>query len=441
MTEETNSAPGSGDARSPDKSTAVPAGAYGDGRRRDDLPIQVSSFVGRKREIAGVEELLAAHRLVTLTGPGGSGKTRLALAVASEAAQDFRDGAWLVELASLSDPDLVPQSVASVLGVRETPGTPLVDTLSLHLGPSEALLVLDNCEHLVGACAGLAGTLLRSCPQARILATSRQALGVAGEALFDVPPLSLPNPHRLSDPEDLARYEAAQLFVERARALRPDFALTGRNATEVARICYLLDGIPLAIELAAARVKALSVEQIGARLDGSFALLTGGRTAVPHHRTLRATMDWSYALLTEEEQALLGRLSVFAGDFTLSAAEAVGAGGIIEEIEVLDLLSSLVDKSLVLVSEGDGEARYRLLETVRQYGREKLEASGNAGAVRGRHAECYLALAEEAELMSEKQAIWLERLETEHDNLRTALALWLGTKARRPRRTSVRRCG
>ncbi len=353
MTGEIGSATGSGDTHPPDDSTSASVGTSG--RRPNNLPIQLSSFVGRGREIGEVEELLAAHRLVTLTGPGGSGKTRLALAVAPEAAQGFEDGAWLVDLASLSDPDLVPQAVASVLGVRETPGTPLVDTLSLHLGPREALLILDNCEHLVEACAGLAGTLLRYCPRARILATSRQALGVAGEALFDVPPLSLPDPHRLPDPEDLERYEAARLFVERARALRPDFALTGRNATEVARICYLLDGIPLAIELAAARVKALSVEQIGARLDGSFALLTGGgRTVVPHHRTLRATMDWSYELLTEEERTMLGRLSVFAGGFTLDAAEAVGAEGVIEVVGVLDLLASLVDKSLVLVSEGAG---------------------------------------------------------------------------------------
>ncbi len=399
------------------------------GRPPDNLPLQLTSFVGREREMAQVRELLEDNRLLTLTGPGGSGKTRLALAVAWGVGQGFEDGVWLVELASLSDPELVPQAVASVLGVRETPGTPLVDSLRIHLGSRGVLLVLDNCEHLVGDCASLAEALLHSCPNLRILATSREALGVSGETIFAVPPLSLPDPRRLPALESLPHYEATRLFVERAKAARHEFSLTEGNAMAVAQVCYRLDGIPLAIELAAARIRVLSAEQISSRLDDSFRLLTGGgRSALAHQRTLRTAMDWSHELLSEEEKVLFRRLSVFAGGFTLEAAEAVGEGEGIEGAEVLDLLSTLVDKSLVVVEEGDEEARYRLLETVRQYGREKLEESEEAERVRRRHANYYLALAEEAErgLSGSDQAPWLARLETEHDNLRAALRWSLG---------------
>jgi predicted ATPase/DNA-binding CsgD family transcriptional regulator len=400
------------------------------GHLPDNLPLQLTSFVGRGRETSEVEGLLAESRLLTLTGPGGSGKTRLALAVASEMVERFEDGVWLVELAPLSDPDLVPQAVASVLGVRESHGKMLTDTIAEHLESRSVLLVLDNCEHLLAACATLADTLLRLCSDLRILVTSRGALGVVGEILFDVPPLSLPDPRRGPTVGSLPEYEAVRLFVERAEAVRPDFSLTEENAMAVAHICYRLDGIPLALELAAARTKVLSVDQISERLDNAFSLLTrGGRTAPSHHKTLRAAMDWSYDLLTEQEQTLLARLSVFAGGFSLEAAEAVGMGGGIDGFDVLDLLASLVDKSLVLVAEQDGEARYRLLETVRQYGREKLEESGEAEQALQRHAEFYLALAEGADLMSKEQAVWLKRLETEHDNLRSALALSLGRDA------------
>ncbi len=394
-------------------------------RPSDNLPLQLTSFVGREQEILEIEVLLREHRLLTLTGPGGSGKTRLALAVASTVVGGFEDGAWLVELAPLSDPDLVLQAVASVLGVRETPDVPLVDSLRGHLEPREILLILDNCEHVIGACASLAEVLLRRCPNLRILATSREALGVAGEALFAVPPLSLPDPRRLPAPESLPSYEAARLFVERAKAVRPDFALTRHNAMAVARVCYRLDGIPLAIELAAARVRMLSAEQIADRLDDSFSLL-GGRNRAPiaHQRTLRATMDWSHELLGPQEKALFRGLSVFAGGFTLEAAEAVCAGEGLPQDEVLDLLTSLVDKSLVFVTEQEGDARYRLLETVRQYGQEKLEESGEAERVRSRHAAWFVALAEDAEphLKGHRQAAWLQRLEIEHDNLRVALS-------------------
>jgi non-specific serine/threonine protein kinase len=401
-------------------------------RSPHNLPLELSSFVGRKQEIAEVEVMLSEHRLLTLTGPGGSGKTRLALAVASDVARDFGDGVWLVDLAPLSDPGLVPQALASVLGVREAPGRELTQTLSDHLLPRTMVLVLDNCEHLIGACASLAEALLHSCPELRILATSREALGVSGETIFDVPPLSLPDPRRLPALESLLRYEATRLFVERAQAARHDFSLTEGNAMTVAQVCYRLDGIPLATELAAARVKVLSVEQISSRLDDSFRLLTGGgRSALAHQRTLRTAMDWSHDLLSEEERIAFRRLSVFAGGWTLEAAETVCAGGGIDEGEVMDLLASLVDKSLVLVTEQrDGEARYRLLETVRQYALEKLEESGEAGEVRGRHAAWFLALAEEAGplMMGREQVGWLERTWPEQHNFRAAVRCFLERK-------------
>src|SRR5918997_3914016 len=348
----------------------------------NNLPLQLTSFVGREREIAEARDLLAEQRLLTLTGPGGCGKTRLALKAAAELAERFEDGVWLVELASLSDPALVPQTVAFALGMREQPGRLLTDTLSEYLELKKMLLVLDNCEHLVEACAQLAEALLRACPNLRILATSREALGITGETGWLVPSLSLPDPRYLPPVDELPRYEAARLFIERAAAMLPTFELTDRNAAAVARLCRGLDGIPLAIELAAARVKVLSVEQIAERLHDRFRLLTlGSRTALPRHRTLRATIDWSHDLLSEEEKVLFRRLSVFVGGFALGAAEAVCVGEDLEENEVLDLLSHLVDKSLVVMQERGGGMRYGLLETVRQYGREKLEESGEAEAV------------------------------------------------------------
>jgi non-specific serine/threonine protein kinase len=389
--------------------------------------LELSSFVGREKELAEVKRLLEDNRLLTLTGSGGCGKTRLALAAASELVEGFEDGVWFVELASLADPSLVPQSVAYALGVREQPGRSPTEALSDYLRNRKVLLVLDNCEHLVEACAELAEALLHSCPELRVLATSREALGITGEVAWLVPSLALPDIRRVPDIESLPRYESARLFVERAAAVKPTFTLTDQNAVAVAQVCYRLDGIPLAIELAAARAKVLSVEQIADRLDDSFGLLSaGGRTAMPRHRTLHATMDWSHELLSLEERALFRRLSVFAGGFTLEAAESVCAGAGLERDEVLDLLSHLVDKSLVIMREESGEARYRLLETVRQYGREKLSESGEAGQVQERHAGYYLALAEEAEpeLKGERQIAWLERLERERDNLRAAM-VWL----------------
>ena len=393
------------------------------------MPLEISSFVGREKELAEVRRLLKDNRLLTLTGPGGCGKTRLASVAAGELVEGFEDGVWMVEFASLSDPSLVPQAVATVLGVREQPGQPLTETLSRYLRSKKVLMILDNCEHQVEACAKLAEALLRSSPELRVLATSREALGIVGEVAWPVPSLSLPDLRRLPDIESLPQYESARLFVERTARVNPTFALTEQNATAVAQICYRLDGIPLAIELAAARAKVLSVEEISERLDHRFGLLSaGGRTAMPRHKTLHATMDWSHELLGLEERTLFRRLSVFAGGFSLEAAEVVCAGEELERDEVLELLSQLVNKSLVVAQEKGGETRYRLLEMVRQYGREELDGAEEETEVGLRHARFYVELAEEAEpeLKGEQQLAWLERLETEHDNLRAAMRWLLG---------------
>jgi non-specific serine/threonine protein kinase len=383
-----------------------------------------------------IKRLLTETRLLTLSGPGGSGKTRLALKTAQNLVEEFEDGVWLVELASLSDAHLVPQTVASVLHVREQPDRSLTKVLVEHLEPKKLLLILDNCEHLVGTCAGLAEALLLACPGLHILATSREPLGVSGEITWLVPSLSSPDHLHPLSIEELSNYEAVRLFIERATAALSTFALTDQNALAVMEVCRKLDGIPLAIELAAARVRVLSVAQISKRLGRCFRLLASdSRTAVPRQRTLRATIDWSYELLSNTDQTLFRRLSVFSGGFTLEAAEEVCAGEDIEQYDVLDLLSQLVGKSLVLVAEQGGEeARYRLLETVRQYGWEKLLESGEAVEIRLRHAGFFLELAEAAEpaIMGPGQEAWVERLEQEHDNLRAALGwLWEEGEAER----------
>ncbi|MGH2404262.1 MAG: tetratricopeptide repeat protein, partial [bacterium] len=390
-----------------------------------NLPsLQLTSFIGREREMAEIEKLVSTSRLVTLMGPGGAGKTRLALQVGSTILERYPHGVWLAELAPLSDPAFVPQTVATIFGVRELAGRALLETLVDYLRTRELLLVLDNCEHLVKAAAELAGALLRNCPQLRILATSREALGVAGELPYRVPPLSRPDPRRRLSLEQLTEFEAARLFIERAVLSNPKFAATEVNANAVAQVCHQLDGIPLAIELAAARVKVLSVEQIAKRLDDRFRLLTGGgRAGLPHHQTLRAAVDWSHELLSGEERVLFRRLAVFAGGFSLEAAEAVCADGDIGAGDVLDLVARLADKSLVITEEVVGDVRYRLLETIRAYSRERLVESGEADAVRQRHLEWHLDLAERAEpeLRGPEQITWLDRLEMEHDNLRAAL--------------------
>ena len=376
-------------------------------------------------------ESLKAARLVTLTGTGGAGKSRLAIQVAADALDDFPDGTWLIELAPLSDPELVPQAVAGVLGLGEEPDRRLLDTLTDALRPKALLLVLDNCEHLVDACARLAETLLRACPKLRILATSREALDIPGESALPLSSLGLPPGPPLPPADDLLALSASvRLFVERATSAQPTFRFSNGNAPAVTQVCARLDGIPLALELAAARVKVLSPEQIAGRLDDRFRLLTGGsRTALPRQQTLRALIDWSYDLLPPNEQAVFRRLAVFSGGWSLDAAEAVCAGGggeaSVEDWEVLDLLSHLVAKSLVVVEPPeDGQVRYRLLENLRQYARERVDAEGESPALQGRHLAWFLRFAEEAEahLTGPELARQLNRLERDHDNLRLALA-------------------
>lgn len=380
-------------------------------RRSGNLPVQLTTFVGRDAELS---ELVAAlrmpnARLVTLAGEGGSGKSRLALRAAETLRLSFPDGIWLVELDTLADPALVPSAVASVLGLMEDKSRPLADTLAGFLANRRALLLLDNCEHLLDAVAALVGRLLHHCPHLLILTTSRERLGVSGETLWPVPAMALPPPD-VADPAELIGYDAVRLFVERAAAALPGFALSPNNAAAVAQVCRRLDGIPLALELAAARVRLLRVEQIAARLDDRFALLVGGdRAATPRQQTLRGLIDWSHDLLTPAEQRLLRRLSTFAGSFTLAAAEAVcdpeGEGGI------LDALEKLADKSLVVAARSAGhEARYSLHETIRQYGREKLLAAGETTATQIRHAACYCHLLEDAMPRVDFDDRWFERL-------------------------------
>ena len=393
--------------------------------RQHNLPAARDGFVGRGREMSEVERVLSSTRLLTLTGAGGCGKTRLALEVAHRLVEDYRDGVWLVELASLKEGELVPGAVAAALGLSAQPDVPFTDVLVDFLRPKRALLILDNCEHLIEYCAGLMDTLLRSCEHLRILATSREVLGVAGEVNWAVPSLTVPDTGPAADPERLGRYEAVELFVERARLRAPAFELTPENASAVADICRKLDGIPLAIELATARLGVLSAEQISERLKDSLGFLTtGDRTTAPRHRTLRTTLDWSHDLLSEPERELFWRLSVFAGGWTLAAAETMCDESPVEASQVLDLLSALVGKSLVVAEEDERLPRYRMLEPVRQYALELLEEGGEAEEVRRLHAAFYLGLAVEARpnLRAAPQVGWLERLEKEDGNLRAALS-------------------
>src|SRR5215211_3552139 len=398
--------------------------------RRNNLPLARTTFVGRERETLEVKRLLAMTRLLTLTGAGGCGKTRLALEVARDLVGAYPDGVWLVDLAPLTEAELVPQAVAQALEVREQPGRPLVQTLKDTLRSRKMLLVVDNCEHLVEAVVGLVDSLLDSCPGLRVLATSRETLNAAGEVTWVVPSLTVPYSRQEAyTPQELESYESVRLFVDRAHQRKPSFELTLRNGQAVAQVCQRLEGVPLAIELAAGRVGVLSAKQLALRLEDSLKLLTGGRTADPRHRTLRATLEWSHELLSEPERTLFRRLSVFAGGGTLEAAEEVCSGEDIEQDDVLDILSKLVDKSLVVAEASPGvkgELRYRMLEPIRQYCQERLEESGEADATPDRHAASFLALAEKAgpELRGPQQILWLKRLDTERDNVRGAMA-WL----------------
>ena len=396
---------------------------------KHNLPSQLTSFIGREKEIETVKHLITSHggsRLLTLTGAGGSGKTRLALEVAATLSGDFPDGVWFIEFAPLTDPTLVLQSVLTTLGLSEQAGRSALAIVSDFLQPKRALLILDNCEHLIEACAQLTETLLHTCPTLHVLATSREALGISGEIPYLVPTLSTPDPLHVML-ETLPQYEAVQLFVERAQTVLPGFRPTNDNALAIAQVCHQLDGIPLALELAAARMKALRVEQIAARLaeQNQFRLLiAGSRTALPRHQTLHALIDWSYNLLNEDERLLLQRLSVFAGGCTLEAAEAICVGERVEADNVLDLMTQLANKSLIISGREQGrEARYRMLETIRQYASERLVKAGEAEKLRNRHLDFFLHWAEQAgsHLRGSKQNQWLSQLETEHDNLRAAL--------------------
>jgi predicted ATPase/class 3 adenylate cyclase len=391
---------------------------------RRNLPRQLSSFVGRERELAEIQALIKTTPLLTLVGPGGVGKTRLALEAARRVQDGFADGVWLVDLAPLTEAQLVPQAIADALGVPEHAGSAMRDTLIASLQLRHLLVVLDNCEHLVGACAEMAEGLLQGCPHLTILATSREPLRVSGETTRRVPPLSMPRTVDHELVEETLGSEAGRLFVERAQAAAADFILTARTARAVADVCRRLDGIPLAIELAAARVRSLGVEQLATRLDDRFRLLVAGvRTGPPRQRTLRAAVEWSYELLDDDERRLFALLAVFAGGWTLEAAEAVCILEGLESNDVLHLLEQLVDKSLVLAEHHDGGGRYRLLETIRQYAQERLVTSGDDLRVGACHTRFFLELAERAapELAGPQPNAWLDLLESEHDNFRKAL--------------------
>ena len=390
----------------------------------NNLPAQLTSFIGREKEVADVERLLANARLLTLLGPGGTGKTRLSLQVATEVLHSYPHGVWFIELAPVSDPSSVPATALAALSLPAEVHRPAIDMLCDYLQEKETLLILDNCEHLVEACAKMADRLLHAAPRLRILASSREALGIAGEVSYRVPSLRIPDVKQLPSLESLSQYEAVKLFIDRARAAQPSFNVTNENAPAVAQICHRLDGIPLALELAAAKVRTLNVDQIARRLDDRFRLLTGGsRTALERHQTLRAALDWSHNLLPVNEQVLFRRLSVFVNGWTLEAAESVCSNGSIHDEDILDLLEHLVNKSLVIAEEWHTETRYHMLETMRQYADEKLTQVGEKEALRDRHLEYFLHFAETAEpyLTRPEQLEWLDRLEADHDNLRIAI--------------------
>ena len=410
----------------------------------NNLPQQVTSFIGRERELADAKRLLEGTRLLTLLGMGGLGKTRLSLQIGADVLEKYPDGVWFVDLAPIRDPLLVPSAAAQVLGVHEEPGKPLTQTLCAHVKDHKLLLILDNCEHLVSACASLADALLRGAAGVRILATSREGLHIRGEQTYPVLPLAVPD--RKADAEALLRSEAVQLFIERARLQKPNFSVTEREAPAIAEICARLDGIPLALELAAARLRSLSIDEINRRLKDRFKLLTGGdRAALERQQTLRALVNWSYDLLQESEQIVLDRLSVFAGGFELEAAQAVCGADPIEPDDVLDLVSSLVEKSLVMVEREIDGSRYGLLETIKEFAREhlasrygmlgtikefaseRLQERDDVAATAARHCDYYLGIAKAArtKLEGPELAEWTRRLEVDLDNLRAAIALAL----------------
>jgi predicted ATPase len=394
--------------------------------RPNNLPVQRTTFIGRDGEIAALTELLGGKRLVTLTGSGGCGKTRLALQVAAGLLDAFPDGVWFADISAVTDPVAVPAAVMQVFSLKEGPAMSPTDALVAYLGARHALVVLDNCEHVLDASARLVDALLGGCPGITVLATSRQTLGLEGEVAWRVPSLPCPSADGATGIRGMSSSEAVQLFADRARRARPSFMLSDRNSDAIAEICRRLDGIPLAIELAAARVRVFTPHQIADGLNERFRLLTGAaRTALPRQQTLEASVDWSHDLLTEIERAVFRRLAVFAGGFGFEAAEGVCAGAGVEPHQVLDQLSLLVDKSLVAVEMDDEEedARYRLLETVRVYAAGRLGAAAEEPSARDRHCEWYLALAQEAEAHMEgpSQTEWGDRTGRDYPNTRAAL--------------------
>ena len=393
-------------------------------KQQHNIPLDLTSFVGREKEIAEVRQIITENRILTLTGVGGTGKTRLALTAARELVSLFSGGVWLVELSTILESGQVLRAIAAALDVREKSSALLLDSLIEFISDQPMLLIMDNCEHLLTTCASLAEKLLTACPNLKLLATSRESLGLPGEVTYHVPSLQLPDANSPIKAKDIWLVESMRLFHDRAKTAKPGFKPNAAETEAVAKICSRLDGIPLAIELAAARVRSLPVEEIAARLSDRFRLLTGGsRSAMPRQQTLQALVDWSYDLLTEEEKILLRRLSVFTGGCTLDAAESVCSGNGVEKDEILNLIARLVDKSLLNFVEADGTARYEMLETIRQYAREKLIQSGEIEISRRRHLNFFMELAAQAapELWRSKQREWMDRLEEEHDNLRAAL--------------------
>jgi predicted ATPase/DNA-binding CsgD family transcriptional regulator len=392
---------------------------------RHNLPLQLTTFVGRGTELADLQRLLAAKRFVTLTAVGGAGKTRLALEVASRAIDAYPDGAWLVDLTPIKDGDLVARGFGSTLGLHERPRQPIAETLLEHLRGRHLLLVVDNCEHVIADCAGLVDTILRSCPGVTLLATSREPLHVSGETVWRVAPLEVPDASARIDPLELTRYEAIDLFVDRAQLAAPGFEINAENASDIVELCRRLDGIPLAIELAAARAGLMSPDQILNRLQNRFGLLTGGSRAGPlRHRTMQSALDWSYDLLSDDERRLFRRLSVFAGSFSLEAVEQVCSDHELAVGAIAGLLGSLVDKSLVVASlDGPGPMRFRMLETLQQYGQERLAEPGEVQGLNRGHAEFFASVAKEAspKLRGRDQQLWHQRLALDLSNLRSAL--------------------